>query len=673
MKQQTPIFSGFAPKQDDAARQALAEAIALVGAGRLDDAMKLLAARGVLKTASGNSLAGDIHLKQGNPREALKAFDAAVRLSPSAPEPYANRGVALLELGRLEEALAAEDRSLRIRPEYAVAHFNRGNILRALRRFDDAVTAYSRALRANPSFVGAYLNRGLAFGALRRPREALEEFTRALRLDPKLAGAHIGRAMSWRDLGDVGEAFVAIDAALAADPTNLQAKHFRCDLLIELDRVEEAMAEIDALLAADPDDVAALAARARALLKLRRLADALEASDALLARDPKNADGYVTRGALLGELGDLEGGLAAIETGRRLGASDKSSLLARAMALATHGKSAEALAEFERALAADPDGALTHYNRAFLRLEMGDWPGGWEEHEWRLKRPDHAHQGFAKLAELWNGEPIAGKRLLVYGEQGFGDTLQFVRYVPRLVETGALVTLMPQAGAVRLLAASFPEIDVIAPVGTRPAFDYQASLMSMPAIFRDTLETLPRQTPYLKAEPERVEKWRARIGEGGLRVGIVWQGSLRYRSDATRSIPLAKFAPLAAVPGVRLFSVQAQIGLEQLDLLGEQLGITRFGEELENNPDGFHEMAAIMANLDLMVMSDTAPTHLAGALGRPVWLALSKRADWRWMRDREDSPWYPTMRLFRQTTAGDWDGVFARIAEALQAEVERRR
>ncbi len=666
MKQQTPILGGRAPKLDDAVKRGLAEAIALHGAGRYADALQTMAARGVLKTATGQSLAGDIHLKQGNPREALKAFDNAVRLAPSAAEPYANRGVALLELGRLDEALAAEDRALRLRPDYSGAHFNRGNVLKAMARFEDAAAAYTRALRGQPQFAEAYLNRGLALVSLDRQPEALEDFGRALRARPNYGRAHLGRAMAYRAMRQIDDAFAAIDAAIAAEPENREAKYFRCDLFVEVERHAEALAAADALLAANPGDVAALAARARALLKLKRLGEGLAAADQVIALDPDNVNVHVTRGALLAELGQEEASLAAIETARRLGASEASYLPVRALARAMLGDADAALADFAEALAADPEAAQTYYNRAFLRLSLGDWPGGWDDYEWRLKQRDPAHNAYVKLAPQWKGTPVAGQRLLVYGEQGSGDTLQFVRYLPRLLATGAAVTLIVQRPLERLIADNFPTVDVAAEVGLRTRFDAQVSLMSLPAIFRETLETLPRQVPYLAADPGRVAAWRERVGEGGLRVGVIWQGARTYTRDATRSIPLAKYAPLAAVPGVRLFSVQAQVGLEQFDTLPQGMEVTRFGEALENNPDGFREMAALMANLDLLVMSDTGPTHLAGALGRPVWVSLSRNPDWRWMRERADTPWYPNMRLFRQETAGDWDGVFARIAAELR-------
>jgi hypothetical protein len=409
--------------------------------------------------------------------------------------------------------------------------------------------------------------------------------------------------------------------------------------------------------------------RTTALFRLRRLPEALTAADALVALTPEEAEAHIKRATVLAEVGRDAEAFAALETARKLGAEERTYLPILALARAFSGETEQALADFERAIAADPDGFQTYYNRAFLRLGTGDWTNGWQDHEWRLKQHDHPHRNHAKLAPKWTGEPLAGKRLMVYGEQGLGDTIQFLRYVPRLKATGAELTLKVQAPLVRLVAANFPDVDVTAQLGLRQGFDFQVSLMSLPAIFGDTMDTLPREIPYLSADPERIAKWRRLMPAETFNVGIVWQGSTGYARDATRSIPLAKFAPLAKVPGVRLFSVQAQVGLDQLDRIGAEMNVGRFGEALENNPDGLQEMAAIMANLDLLVMSDTAPTHLGGALGRPVWVVLSRQPDWRWMEKRDDSPWYPAMRLFRQSVAGDWDEVFSRIAINLSEEM----
>jgi hypothetical protein len=399
----------------------------------------------------------------------------------------------------------------------------------------------------------------------------------------------------------------------------------------------------------------------------------LKAVDEAIRLAPRHSEAYIVRGALLNEEGRADESLAAIEEAERLGASGNPFFGVRAVARAILGDPGEALADFDRALADDPTDAQTHYNRAFLRIATGDWKEGWADHEWRLKMREHAHNTYVRLAPKWRGEPLTGKRLLIYAEQGHGDTFQFVRYL-RLIESDAAgITLVAPEAVRRLLAANFPSVDVAESTGLRAGFDYQASLVSLPAIFGTTPETVPRNVPYLTAEAGRIVKWRERLGGEGFRVGIVWQGNLKYARDRDRSIPLARYAPLAAIPGVRLISVQAMVGLDQLDKLPDGMKVERLGEEIEKNPDGFREIAAVMANLDLLIMSDTGPTHLAGALGRPVWLATSRYPDWRWMRERDDTPWYPAMRLFRQQTAGDWRGVFAGMAGELGALVEKGR
>ena len=275
------------------------------------------------------------------------------------------------------------------------------------------------------------------------------------------------------------------------------------------------------------------------------------------------------------------------------------------------------------------------------------------------------------MAPLWNGEE--GGKVLLYSEQGAGDTIQFVRYAPLVAGLGGRVSMVVHESLRRLFAANFPDMDVSDDIGMRSGFDYQAPLMSLPHIFGTHSEAaIPHDVPYLTADPERVAKWGARLGGEGFKIGISWQGNSDYPSDQFRSIPLRCFAPLADVPGVRLISVQALWGLDQLQDLPAGMAVETLGEELVNNPDGFREMAAVIANLDLMIVSDSAPAHLAGALGRPVWVGLGKHPDWRWLTERTDSPWYPTMRLFRQSVRGDWAGVFAEIAAVLGEDVVPR-
>jgi tetratricopeptide (TPR) repeat protein len=466
-----------------------------------------------------------------------------------------------------------------------------------------------------------------------------------------------------------------VDEALALEPDNREAGYLRCDLLLAAEAYGAALGAADALVTSDANDAMAHWRRAWALMELTRFGEGLAAIETAVRLTPDNYKFHVTRSALLSELARLEEGLGALDDARRLGCPDADFYSARAAHLAEHGEpgdSGEVLALFDRALALNPENAQVHVARGLARLTVGDWKG-WTDLEWRLKYPTHSHNDFIRQTPQWQGEPLAGKRLVVYSEWDHGDTLQFVRYLRLIEDSGAAITLAVPEALRRLLAANFRSFTVTSfPGGIDvTAFDYHVSLMSLPAILGTTVETIPATVPYLSADAALVAKWRQIIGTEGFRVGVIWQGSARYKRDRYRSIPLVEYAPLAAVPGVRLVSIQALVGLDQLNAMPAGMKVEGLGAEIENNPDGIREMAGAMASLDLIISSDTGPVHLAGALGRPVWLATPRNPEFCWGGVGDDTPWYPSMRLFRQRAAGDWADVFARMARELRATVAR--
>ena len=653
------------PDRAAALRKLLVQAVKLHGEGRYDEALAALASdKAAEKSATGQNLAGDILLKRDKPREALKAFEAAIRAAPGAAEPQANRSAALEALGRSEEALAAADKAIRLKADYAAAHFNRGNALKALGRLADAVAAYDRAIALRAGFAEAHVNRGGVRLALKQPYEALADFGAAVKLKPRYLTAHLGRASALRDLRLFDEALAAVDAAAAIEPDSHETIHLRAGILTSSGAAGEALALIDALIARGDATGGDHTSRAIVLSALQRPHEAIAAAQTALQLEPANVVACVVLGKSLAELGRAEESIAALEQARRNGADDTDYFHALALARMDRDPKAS-LAAFDETFVRDPDNVVAHNNRAYLRLALGDWTEGWQEHEWRLRKPERRSDPQPALP-TWRGEDITGKRLFVFAEQGFGDTLQFVRYVRLLEGRAARIVLSVPLAIRALLADNFPGVDVVDTNGQFRDFDYRVSLMSLPAVFRTTVETVPDTVPYLTADPARIARWRERIGEEGLRVGLVWQGNPKYLRDRERSIALGEFAPLAAVPGVRFISLQAAgAGADQLKSPPAGMRIEELGEEITGNPDGFREVAAAMMNLDLLIMSDTGPTHLAGALGRPVWLALSHYPDWRWLRAGEATPWYPTMRLFRQTAPGDWRGVFERIAAEL--------
>lgn len=339
------------------------------------------------------------------------------------------------------------------------------------------------------------------------------------------------------------------------------------------------------------------------------------------------------------------------------------------------GRLAEAMTCYDRALELAPGDAETHKNRGVILLLLGRFDEGWQEYAWRWKTEDLSRPPYPQ--PLWDGSPLDGKTILLTPEQGLGDTVHFIRYAAVLKEKYRcrVIVLCPKP-LLRLLA-SCPGIDLLVPQDQPlPDFDCFAPLVDVPGILRDNLDTFPHPIPYLAADPKLVHQWQSYLQVyGGCKIGLAWQGSPKYQADRMRSIPLAEFAPLGKLKGLNLFSLQKGFGAEQIDQLAGTLDIISLGDQLDETSGPFMDTAAVLRNLDLVITADTSIAHIAGALGVPTWLALAHVPDWRWLLEREDSPWYPTVRLFRQTSAGDWSSVVRQMADELlqlSPRVQRR-
>jgi len=419
---------------------------------------------------------------------------------------------------------------------------------------------------------------------------------------------------------------------LATRDDEFEARHLLAVLLTRRGSAEEALGHYDRALLLEPDDVQLLSNRGVALGELNRHQEALESLTVALSIQRDYAPA-------LSNLGN--------------------SLLAL-------GRYAESRAAYDAALAIGPDFAECRFNRARLLLLLGEFAEGWREYEWRRKVHSAAPPG---LAAEWHGEDPRGKRLLLYSEQGLGDAIQFVRFARAAAERGAEVVLHAQPTLAALLRSLDGIAGVIAEGSPAPSVHLQLPLMSVPFVLGLGKIEIPAAVPYLKADPARVAAWASRLPEAGFRIGIAWQGNPRRRIDEGRLIPLRAFAPLARIPGVRLISLQKHRGVEQLAELSAEMSVETLGDGFDAGPDGFLDTAAVMMHLDLIVTSDSAIAHLAGALARPVWIVLQQVPDWRWMLETSETPWYPTARLFRQNRNSDWDEVFARLSGELVAMV----
>ena len=326
--------------------------------------------------------------------------------------------------------------------------------------------------------------------------------------------------------------------------------------------------------------------------------------------------------------------------------------------------------DYRRAFTLNPDHFEARGNLALTQLLMGDWEQGWEGYELRFRKRHNAARRPVHPASEWAGEPLTGRRILLFAEQGYGDAIQFIRFLPAIKALGGHITVLADRRLHRLLSTVAIDAEFIDFVSPDTKFDFQIALMSIPRVLGLRTDNVPPAVPYLHADNTRLDSWRTRLGEHGFKVGLCWQGNPAGSIDNGRSIPLREFLPLSQIDRVRLISLQKNFGLDQLHNRPASMAIETPGHDFDDGADAFIDTAAMMANLDLVITSDTSIAHLAGALGRPVWVALKYVPDWRWLLDRTDSPWYPTMRLFRQTRSDDWAGVVAQMAEQLRQIVD---
>jgi tetratricopeptide (TPR) repeat protein len=479
----------------------------------------------------------------------------------------------------------------------------------------------------------------------------------------------VARAFAAQERGDVDAAERACREAIAADPAQFDTHHLLATIIAGRGRHREALANYTQALALRPDAAAALYNCSLTLEALGRFDEALVNLNRALAVEPGFAEALSNRSNVFFALDRLEEALASSDAALAIEPASASALTNRGIALVALDRLDDALASFDRALALQPDFAACRLNRAFLLLMLGRFAEGWREYEWRRQQPSWSERKFP--APEWRGEDLTGKRLLLHAEQALGNTISFARFAPLLARRGASVVLNAQRPLATLLR-SLDDVAVAADGDPLPPVDFHLPLMSVPFVLALDEAQIPAAVPYLRADPARVAAWSKRLPGDGFRVGICWQGDPRRAIDRGRSIPLRAFAPLARVPGVRLLSLQQRDGLEQLAELPAGIRVEQLGDDFDAGPDAFLDCAAVMTQLDLVVTCDTSIAQLAGALARPVWVALRDvPVDWRWMLERDDSPWLPTARLFRQRRRGDWPEVFERISNELAALVAR--
>jgi Flp pilus assembly protein TadD len=454
-----------------------------------------------------------------------------------------------------------------------------------------------------------------------------------------------------------------LDRAIALKPSMAICHTNRANALLALGQPAEAIAACHTALKYKPNLAEAQQALGHAMTDSRRHADAVAAYQAALRVNPKLPDILNNLGTALRNAGRLDDAVLRLREAHRAATADTGILANLSSVLKELGQTEDAEACLRDALRREPANPVLHYNLGLLLLLTGRFAEGWRAFEARFQAGATPARSFSQ--PQWAGDSLHGRTLLVYSEQGLGDMIQFCRFVPAS-PSGRVLFEVPPA-MVRLLATMPDSPKIVAASGTPPQFDVVCPMASLPYRLGLPIEGALRRVPYLAADPERTSHWRQRLGSNGFRVGIAWQGNAARTEDAGRSIPLVQYAPLARVPGVRLISLQKGHGADQVPEAQAALTVESLGDSLDAGPDAFLDTAAVMESLDLVITSDTSIAHLAGALGRPVWVALRHVPDYRWMLGRMDSPWYPTMRLFRQSRRDEWEPVFAEMARALQA------
>ena len=568
----------------------------------------------------------------GEMGKAEQACKKMLALFPQASTVYSVLGATLISQGKTEQALKVYDKAIQLKPDYLDAYYNRGIALQNLGQVEEAIESYDKVIELNPDYAQAHNNRGNAFIDLGHIVGAVKCYDQAIQLNPDYAEAYNNLGNAHKELGQLEEAIKKYDKAVQLKPDYAEAYYNRGIALNEFDRLEDAIKSYDRAIEIKPDYAEPYHNRGIALKELGKVEEAIKSYDHAIQFKPDFVKAYNNHGLALQDCGRLE----------------------------------EAIKSYEQALQISPKYYSARYNRSLAWLLGGKLQQAWPEYEFRFKAFEDQKRTFRKGIQ-WKGEPLEDKLVFVYPEQGTGDIIQFMRYLPLIKKLGGKVIFEVRQPLVRLVE-TFKGYDKLwthkqnRDLSSINRFDYHVAIMSLPGLFNTTLENIPSASPYLSADNKLLRMWQTRLASKELfKVGIVWAGAGGHKKDHMRSIRLSDFKVLKDIKGLKLFSLQKEKHAKWTDIdPGEVVDIDLGAKIID-----FADTAAIIENLDLVVSVDTSVVHLAGALGKEVWTLLPYSPDWRWMLNRNDSPWYPSMRLFRQPSPCDWKSVLQAVRKAL--------
>ncbi len=562
--------------------------------------------------------------RAGRLPEAAAVYERVVAGDPANADALHYLGVIASQQGDQLRSVELLARAISLKPGAPKFHNNLGVALRELKRLPAAEAAFRSAIALDPDFGDALRNIALVLDLLGRPADCVPLWQRVLSITPDFADGWNRLGVALQETGLLGDAVQAFKEVVRLAPSSHIGLANLAGALNKTGRHTESLEAADLALKIAPETPEALSARANSLCLLGRRTEALESAERLVAIHPEAAAGHLA--------------LACIQK--------------------AEARFEDLIATYRRVLELEPDNAVVHFDKGMNHLLLGQFDEGWTEYEWRQRVP-RLRQLISKVpCPRWNGEPLHGRTILIHAEQGVGDTLQFLRYLPRIQERGGKVVFVSQPGLRSFIRATWPDIDTFGPGEPLPPFHCEAPLMSLPLVFGTDLDSVPNPLPI-----ERPIEGPVSIPKSArLKLGLVWAGDPAHSNDHNRSMALDLFEPVLGIGGIDFFSLQ--VGPRSADR--SQLRSPERLEDLSARLDSYTATASLMRQLDLIISVDTSAAHLAGVLGRPVWTLLPFVPDWRWLLDREDSPWYPTMRLFRQRREGDWSEVIQRVGSELK-------
>lgn len=601
----------------------------------------------------------------GNIAEAMQHYQALLQEHPNESQILYLLGTGYCQTGKSQQAIETLQQSLKINPSNPFAYNNLGNAFKDQQLKDEALNCYNHAVRLKADYESAFFNRAVLLRELQRCDESLASFQEAIRLKPNYIEALRECGNLLRDMNRDEEALERYAQALQIDGQNIEVFFQRAVTFKKLGRLYQAIESYNDMLKIQPDHTNALFNRGNLYLSLGKNKKAAESFTLAIQFNPEYADAYLNRGNAHKLLGQMQASLEDYSKAIQLKSDYTEAFSNRGNLHKDCGRVDLALADYEQALTFQPEFAEVQWNRAILLIVKGEYLAGWQAYEWRLRMPSYQINCMKFDRPEWRDlAEIKNKTVLVYPEQGFGDAIQFCRYLIDLSKLCKKLILVMHQSLVSLMNTLPCELSITVKGDPVPEFDMYCPLMSMPYIFKTTLQTIPAKIPYLFADTARVTQWQQRFSQSSKRkVGLAWSGSIKHENDAQRSIPLqALSALLGQVEQVEWHSLHKEYRLQDQAAINQHAHLIHHGNELND----FADTAALIECLDLVITVDTSVAHLAGALGKPVWILLPFAPDYRWGLQQPQTPWYPTARLFRQTSYANWESILQTLAYQLQ-------